>query len=224
MTSVVASIASATLPSRLVAAPPTAVPAPHPDAKLIELGAEFEEALTQSNVATTDYRARRAAFEQFVATRSPNALLWVWDTDKGMPFDRSQRRVHGEFYSAADVAYMASRRWDDTRRYTSGITGKRVQRRSDQIVAAYHRWQPVCDAHAADLGLTSDLDRRIERLDERVCDIQEEIDQIPAQTLDGLAIKARSILQHLDAGLDQEPALVALANAIVEIARAKADG
>lgn len=213
-------VASAFVATPIVAAPPVAGITPHPDAALVELGAHFDAALAAYLAAYDDWRRRHAAFDAFVTARAPKTLRWRWKIDKGMPFTVMHSRWHeGDLYEDADVEYIRSRRWDDIAKYASGITGRRAQARADQIVAAADRWRSERDARMAELQISSEDDKRLEELDGSVMDLLHEIATAPAaQTTEGVAVKARSVLYQIELGFDQAEDAADLCEEILRVA------
>jgi len=171
-----------------------ALAAHHPDAELIGLAAEYENAMRTREAHSAVLLAAEQAYR---APEEPAELF----ARSGDPISfRPCRRHDGRWWYRNQVAeFRAVPRTYCGVVYNGEIVRRPdpiAQQRADEIVAAFDRWDSACNQAKLDSGLEA-LDEEDGRLYDRMWVLHDQIVEARPETLAGVQAKARaSLLRH----------------------------
>ncbi|GEM_PF-6403030 len=159
-----------------------ALAAPHPDAALIKLYAEYkeadavsEEASRREDEVTTKYMNLRGEYP--ATLRFKNMDYAVFNDQRG-----SAATAHKSLSIVVDTMR-------DLRGKADGPLVQQARHRCAELIAAHREWKTRCRIARRATGLTSAVDLAWDMVNHRE-QIERQIMNTPAKTITGLAIKA----------------------------------
>jgi hypothetical protein len=156
--------------------------ASHPDARLIDLGRQFDRAAAEFDLR---YAKHNKLWEESRTKEpEPSSSLFCSRTDLAL-FGNLPRRLAGTRYDANHIVFFSTvrgRDWTADRR-----------KRASEILRAWALWQSAMDAHYLSyFAPHTDPDDAFDEIYEPVLKLEQLIRAEPAHTIAGLHVKARA--------------------------------
>jgi len=181
--------ANATLASSANLAVAQALAANHPDAEIIALAVEYEQAKAAREVSSNILEEAEA---RYVGPEIPAALM----PRHGDPLSFRPCRTHDGILWYMNL--VATFRKAPVTRPATTDDGERIevpypqaQARADEIVAAHDRWKADCDQAKAECGLAA-ADEEDTRLNVRMWELHDALVAMQPKTIAGVQAKARA--------------------------------